>query len=314
MFNRLASVVQHFRAASLASSLVAIGAIWLINLAWSHLAGIRLTHGSALLIAIAILLANLAFYRGRSGGERAAAMAMGFATFFAIASGETALIYLAATADRPLIDGALAAGDAALGFDWLGWYRVVQAHDPLRWILDVAYSTMGPQIVLCLVVLPITGRFARNREWITSFAIALTLTVILFGLFPAQGAWVEHGVRDAAGLPYLQTLRALRDGRFTEMRLDQLDGLITFPSFHIAAAVLLMYASRGTPWMPLAVAMNVTMAVAAISQGMGGHYLMDGIGGIAVALTGIAIARLLEKTAARRIRPVIATQQPSGHS
>lgn len=308
--SKIASPRQRTGTVPFTGGLVAVGVIWLADVVWSHLAGIRLAHGSALLIAIAILLANLAFYRGRAGGERAAAMTMGFVAFFAIASGETALIYLAATADRPLIDSALAAGDAALGFDWLGWYQFVQAHDALRRVLDIAYATMGPQIVLCLVVLPMTGRFARNREWIISFTMALTLAVILFGIFPAEGAWIEHGVRDPAGLPYLQTLRALRAGQFTELRLDQLDGLITFPSFHIATAVLLIYASRGTPWMPLAIVLNITMAVAAISQGMGGHYLMDGIGGIAVSLTGIAIAQLLARKVDSRTGVATAVQEP----
>lgn len=262
--------------------------------AWSQWAGIRLVHGTGLLIAIAVLAGNLLFYHGRPGGERAGALAGAFAAFVAIGYGITPLMYLAATLNRPLIDPYLAAGDAALGFDWVGWHRFVHSHPALLQILLFAYWTMRPQILCALFLLPVTGRFGRAREFVVSLAVALLLTTVLFGTFPAEGAWVQHGIRDPAELPYLQVLRALRAGQFTVINFDELDGLVTFPSFHVASAVLLINAARETPLMPLAILLNATMAVASISEGMGGHYLMDAIGGIVVACLGIAVARGVE--------------------
>lgn len=148
---------------------------------------------------------------------------------------------------------------------------------------------MGTQLLLALLLLPLLGRDDRNREFIATVGVALLLTVLLFGLFPAAGPWMHFGVRDPAGLSYMQQLTALRAGRVAVLRLDDLDGLVTFPSFHVAMAVLLAWAARGTGVAVAAVTLNLAMAVSTPSEG--GHYLTDGIGGIAVALTAIAAVR-----------------------
>ncbi len=155
----------------------------------------------------------------------------------------------------------------------------------------MASYTMQWQIVLCLLLLPLTGRAARNREFIANIGVALLMTIVLFGIFPAAGAWVHFGVRDPAELGYLQQLIALRQGHMAVLRLDALDGLITFPSFHVVTAVVVSYAARGTPLAVLTIMLNLTMAVAALSEGLGGHYLMDAIGGVLVALAAIVVVR-----------------------
>ncbi|MGE0222324.1 MAG: phosphatase PAP2 family protein [Acetobacteraceae bacterium] len=298
------TIPESFLAGGNSAAFLFLATVWLVIVAWSYWSGIELVHADGLLIAVATLIGNLVLYHGRSGGERASALAGGFAAFVVIAYGLTSLMYLAATLNRPLIDPYLAAADAALGFDWVGWYRFVHGHPLLLRVLLFAYWTMQPQILCALFLLPITGRFVRLREFIASLAVALLLTTVMFGTFPAEGAWVQHAIRDPADLSYLQVLRALRAGQFTIINFDELDGLVTFPSFHVASAVLLINAARGTPLMPLAVVLNATMAVASISEGMGGHYLMDAVGGIAVACLGIAAARGIETCRETRRRSI----------
>ena len=67
-------------------------------------------------------------------------------------------------------------------------------------------------------------------------------------------------------------------------------GLITFPSFHAAGAVLLAWGFRsvpllGIPFVALNIAMLATIPV------IGSHYFVDVIGGIAVAALAIAGSR-----------------------
>lgn len=77
------------------------------------------------------------------------------------------------------------------------------------------------------------------------------------------------------------------------LRLDDLYGLITFPSFHVAAAVLIAYAARGTPLAFLALVLNLVMAVSALSEG--GHYLVDVLAGAAVAGLAIGVVRWFDR-------------------
>lgn len=268
---------------------IAIAAIWTIDLVWTSYASIRLLHLGPFLIAAAILGGSALLYRRLPGGERAAALAEGFIAMLAVASGGAALSYLSARFDNPLADQRLASWDAALGFNWLGWYRAVLARPLLLDILQFAYSSMATQISGCLLLLPLSGRIARNREFIAATALALLLTIGLFALFPAASAWVHYGVRPAGDLGFLQQLQAMRSGHLTALALDQLDGIITFPSFHVATAVLVIYAARGTPLLPLAVLLNTAMILS--TPAIGGHYGVDVLGGAAVALLAIGVVR-----------------------
>lgn len=278
---------------ALPGSVVLIAAVWAVDAVWAARAGIGLTHSGSALATLAVLAANLLFYRGRRGGERVSALVAGCAAFFALASGTAALSYLAAMVAAPMADAGLARADAALGFDWLAWYRFVQAHPALHALLAFAYASMAVQILLCLLVLPLSGRAARNREFIATTAVTLLPTIALFAAFPAASAWVQYGARPPAGLAYLQQLLALRAGRMAALRLDDLYGLITFPSFHVAAAVLIAYAARGTPLAFLALVLNLVMAVSALSEG--GHYLVDVLAGAAVAGLAIGVVRWFDR-------------------
>src|SRR3546814_12195667 len=94
---------------------------------------------------------------------------------------------------------------------------------------------------------------------------------------------------------YLDTFERLRSGALRTLGSESLTGIITFPSFHAAAAVLLGwgFASFGRLGWPL-VALNALMFVSAIVGG--GHYLVDLIAGAAVALIGLWLAaRLIDR-------------------
>lgn len=277
----------------LPGSVILIAVVWTVDAVWAARTGIRLGHTGSTVATLGVLAANLLIYRGRRGGERASALAAGFAAFFALASGTAALSYLAATVGAPLADARLARADAALGFDWLAWYRFVQAHDWLHGMLRFAYVSMSAQIMLCLLLLPLTGMARRNQEFIAAMAVALLPTIALFAAFPAASAWVQYGVSTPAMLGFLDQLLALREGRMAAMQLDDLYGLITFPSFHVVTAVLVAYATRGTRLAFLALTLNLFMAVSALSEG--GHYLVDVIAGVLVAGLAIVVVRCMRR-------------------
>jgi membrane-associated phospholipid phosphatase len=91
----------------------------------------------------------------------------------------------------------------------------------------------------------------------------------------------------------------------TTVELSALDGIVTFPSFHVAAAVLLAWAGANLPLLryPMIV-LNILMLLSAIP--IGGHYLIDVIAGCLVAVGSIIAARALGGAMPRRLglRPV----------
>jgi len=82
----------------------------------------------------------------------------------------------------------------------------------------------------------------------------------------------------------------LRAGADTALGLDDLKGLVSFPGFHAAAAVMLGWGYWSLPWLRwLFLALNVAMTLSAIP--IGGHDLADILAGILVAVLSILCAR-----------------------
>ncbi|HVC60667.1 MAG TPA: phosphatase PAP2 family protein [Acetobacteraceae bacterium] len=267
----------------------AVAAIWGADLAWAAQSGLRLVGIGYLAIALLLLAGNFAFYRRRDAGDRSAALVSGYAMFFAIASGTALMSYLAATLDRPLADPWLARADAALGFHWLDWFHFVRAHHLLHGLLATAYATMFPQVLLCLFALPLSGMVMRNRELLALFAVSMVPTLILFALFPAACPWVYFDAQPGFVAVHMIDLQALRSGAFPVLDLQRIHGLVTFPSYHAAVAVLLVYIARGTRFVFLSAVVNGLMLLSALSEG--GHYLVDLIAGVAIALGTILVVR-----------------------
>lgn len=271
----------------------ALAAIWGADLAWAAHAGLRLIGAGYLGIALLLLAANFLLFRRYDAGDRAAALVSGFALFFALASGTALMSYLAATLDRPLADPWLARADAALGFHWLDWYRFVQSRPLLHTLFAIAYNSLVPQALLCIFAFPLSGMAARNQELLACFAVSMVPTLILFALFPAACPWVYFDAKPGFIAVHWIDLQALRAGALPALDLQRIHGLVTFPSYHAVMAVLLAYAARGTRFMFLSGVVNGLMLLALLSEG--GHYLVDLIAGVAVALGTIAVVRLARR-------------------
>jgi hypothetical protein len=189
-------------------------------------------------------------------------------------------------------DDNFAAWDAALGFDWLAF---VEAVDRIGWIvlpLRVAYASLIPQIVLLVLVLGFTLRLRELRQLILAAILCGTMTVLLSPLFPALSNYVHLGLTRAdfatinpyAGYIHLEHLTALRSGEPMLLRFQEMQGIITFPSYHAGLAGVTLwgfwiarYGWLRWPGMALAALTIIATPVD------GGHYLVDLIAGGAMA-------------------------------
>ncbi len=285
-------------------TIAALAALWALDLGWAAWAGLSLVQLGALIVTLAVLAANVLLYRRMRGGERAFELAWSVAIFMAFGTGCTLLSYLGLTLHRPLADHWLAGFDAWLGFDWMAWYRFVRAHDLLNRLLLFGYRSLSLQILITVFALPLSGMLRRNREFLWAVAICLLITVTLAALLPAESAWVWFRISEPIAPRPLGDFLALRSGELRLLNLDQLQGLVTFPSFHTSAAVLLAWAARGTRVWLLSLVVNLLMIASTPTEG--GHYLADVIAGLAVAGVAIAGARRLAGFDNPRRRPLYA--------
>ena len=209
----------------------------------------------------------------------------------------TPMTYIAASADLPMQDRNLMALDQALGLDWMGYFNFFYHHYALLYAAVVGYSMIGWPVFGVPIVLAVTRHYRRLQEFTLAFALALIATTAVSALTPAMGTydWLHYLPNPDIFTPgaYLEQLRDLplvRDGSLRHLELTKLAGIVTFPSFHSAAAVLYLWAFWPVRWMrPIAVVANVGMLVA--TPVCGGHYFVDVFAGIAIAAVAIMAAR-----------------------
>ena len=175
----------------------------------------------------------------------------------------------------------------------------------------LAYSMIAWPVFGVPIVLGWTGRYHRLQVFTLAFGIALVVTTIISTLIPAMGTYALLHFRPdpdvftpGAYLDQLRDLPKVRDGSLRHLALTELAGIVTFPSFHAAAAALYLWAFWPVRWIgPIAVAVNVAMLLATPIGG--GHYFVDVFAGIAIAAVSIAAAKWI---AAWLTRPAGAPQ------
>lgn len=280
--------------------------LWLLILAVAvftaaqmHASGLALDAASTLTPVLSCVGLELlaSFYSAWRPEPRFAASLSGLAQIIAFSACAAPLSYAVAATDGSLWDGTLAAFDRSLGLDWLAYLHGLNDHPWIGRVLSLAYQSLMPQLALMVIVLGLSGRLSTVREFVLAFVIAGTVSVVLSGLLPALGTYKHFGLRpgDFPALnptaPYLHLahLMGLRDGTFRVVSLSHIQGIITFPSFHAAAGVLLIryfWVSRITRWPGLA----LNAALIAATPIDGGHYFVDVGGGVLIAVLSIGIA------------------------
>lgn len=140
-----------------------------------------------------------------------------------------------------------------------------------------------------MIVLAFFGPPSRNANFMLATAIALAITIPISALIPAVGAGYAFGYETMA----TKAILTLRDGQFTGLPYS---GIICFPSFHSAMAVLFTLAYRGirSALIPAAILNGFMLLSIPFS---GDHYLIDLFGGVVVALFAQWLAKLADRKA-----------------
>jgi hypothetical protein len=294
-----------------------------IDAIWLAASGIALDPATPIALAalVAVLLVAAAGLGGLKSEPSLRGMALASAALIAFTVPVAILHYLAATLALPLIDADLARAEAAIGFDWPAWLAVLEAHPGLNWWLSLAYHSSGPQVALVVIVLAATRRLGRLWSYVRLFCATLLAVVAVSALLPAAGAYAHYAPRTMpseaietiGALWHLDALEHLRNGSFTVLRISEIRGLATFPSFHACLAILTAWALAPVRVVgPVAAVLNAAITLAAIASG--GHYLPDILAGGALAGAALALrhrARAAETVARPETREGQLVGRPS---
>lgn len=213
-----------------------------------------------------------------------------------------ALSYYLAINPAPLHDALMVEIDRFLGFSWQDFFGSVGSHPALARSFGYLYVILVPEALLLLLFI---GAIYPRRPslFISTYFFSLLITIWAFALFPVAGPFVYYQHLDMPGAHYVEHYMAMRSGALTTIPLYDLRGIVSFPSFHVSSALIIVYFLRGLPVVfPLAVIANAGMSVAALY--VGGHYLSDALGGLVVGLATIAFTQWLEGATAERRRPL----------
>lgn len=198
----------------------------------------------------------------------------------------------------PLVDASLARIDAAAGIDVSVAVRAF-AQSPLAIaILSQAYNLSPLAVVGLIGAALVRGRRERAWELVVTVTLAMQIVAIVSAMLPAVGA-MQHlalldlqgnGLPRGAGTYHLAAFAQARSGT-GPFGIADIEGLVTFPSFHTVLALMLSQALFGTRLQWAGLAASITVIVSTIP--IGGHYAVDLLAGALVWAGSAALARRL---------------------
>jgi hypothetical protein len=227
------------------------------------------------------------------------------------------LSYIANAVNWPLQDQALLRIDRAIGLDPKRIAAFFNDHGWAVRYLNVAYGFIKWPLLGIPIILAMRSRFTRLQQFVLALIVALVVTIVVSAVVPAVGTYYGLGLSPSEQFPridsanYAAQLRdifALRDGSLRQLDVLKLAGIVSFPSFHTASAVLYVWALWPIRALrPASIALNTWMVAA--TPLIGAHYIIDLVGGGGVAAGSIILAKyffrsVLVDSQRRAISPV----------
>ena len=281
-----------------------IGVLAAGELAWQ-----RIGHFSVdLRLYGAVMLLFLAFMSGAYFYDRVrkdacvSSLLFGLGFLFASAASLNIISYFGLTVAGPRIDYLLAAMDRAIGVDWPALMRFAAGHPGLNMVFLIAYQLSVWQITALLILLGWKDANGTIEQLCLALIASGLITVGFWILYPSFGAITVYGLPAAISdklplslnMDYARALLYLQAHGPGYISPATVKGLVGFPSFHTAQAVIAIWYARKlkTLFYPI-LAFNILVIASTPIQG--GHHVVDVIGGIAVAGIAIWLARALAR-------------------
>ena len=252
---------------------------------------------------IAALLSVSLMWSGRSQLRRVsdAMGALGLAWLGGMTGGIIAMLEL--RLHYPLADPMLRSWDLALGIDGLAIVDMLIRQG--QWIFKImalAYNYTLALFFVGIILLALIGD--RVEAWRASLCFVGTLftTCVIAVFVPAKGLgmWASQALFDRLPAHAMRSFWPHFDdfyfGAAPVLRLQAIDGVISFPSFHSVVGFLVLAMWRRNRITLLAAAAWLFFMLLATLPG-GGHYVVDLIAGFAVWAAWFGLSRRIERRA-----------------
>jgi len=253
-----------------------------------------------LTIACTTLWSVAYYYRHISPCEKFAEMCVSLSHVLLFSGVGVALSYLAARTANPLWDLQLAEWDRQLGFDWMAMMRTVDQSPIATATMVYAYPSLIPQIVVLVCALGFMARLTVLRTVMLAAMLCGGICILISAFMPAVAYPVHMGLKPDEfdhlvpwpGYMKMGDFNALREGTIEQLDFTAMHGLITFPSYHagLSAVTLWGFWQSRVSWVrwPGVVLASLTIIATPV---IGGHYLVDVIAGVAIAIACLFVAR-----------------------
>lgn len=239
-------------------------------------------------------------------------LAAAVAVFFWSAAAAATISLVGLRYKFPLIDDGLAKADRLIGIDLQSIIPWFADHPRLTELLAVAYCSSFVQVAALFVLLAVTKRFDKLWQLVFVFALTIVASTTFSVFWPAKGAFVyfDHPVAilnalpEHAGIYHLAKFEYFRNAAAPELSLSNLQGVVTFPSFHTCLALMTIFATIGMRWLfGITLIWNVLVLVSTIP--IGGHYVIDLICGALLWLAAMKVEAMLRRSSmTRRAMPM----------
>jgi len=202
------------------------------------------------------------------------------------------LVQVGARLRMPLQDSFFGRADEHLGVSVpaiMAWAN----HHWLGSVLNRSYAWVVILLPLSVLLPVLAGKLKYAKEFLVANMISFAIGIPLFALLPAIGPWQYFH------FPPSQAQSAFCELPLLAMRLpgayvlgSQEAGVVCFPSFHVAWAIFFAAALWGFRWLRIPVALVSGMVILS-TMTTGWHYFVDVLGGIALAVISIVLAKRL---------------------
>jgi len=200
----------------------------------------------------------------------------------------------------PLIDEALARSDRSLGINLpsiISWFA---DHPALSELLGFAYDSSFAQLFGLVVLLAFLRRADKLWELVFVCSLSIVVSTTISILWPAIGAFAYYDysadvlekLPSNAGTYHLAKFEYFRNAASPVISFANLQGVVTFPSFHCCLALMTIFAVTGIRWLFwIVAAWNLLVLISTLP--IGGHYVVDLAGGTLLWLASAALAAIL---------------------
>ena len=202
----------------------------------------------------------------------------------------------------PLVDSTLASLDRVADIDvpWLVEWSA--AHPFWAQLLDAAYRSSYTQLFTLTILLAVRSRAYKLWQLTLVFAITIVASTTISIFWPAKGAFAYFNYPSdildrlpaGAGVYHLQKFEYFRYDPSPILSFANLQGVVTFPSFHCCLALMTIFATWGTRWL-FAITLVWNALVIASTLPIGGHYAIDLPFGALLWLVATVTAKLVSE-------------------